>query len=398
MREDQIKFQFHKDFGILSEVTSAEIRGNFGGCRLCWAISKAGQRFPSNLALHSTDDYVVIPALGSLVQGYVLLVSKQHHESVASLEKQDASVLEQQLDEILNLVKNISSNWIVFEHGSTQPTGLKSCCVGHLHLHLLPLDLHLAADLSERLSSPLIPVDSISHIPELIGGQSCNYLFVRDVDGKQYLVKPQIYPSQYVRQVIAANIGIPQLWDWREHPRQELVISTINAFKDAGIAQRSIYFAHAIEGLASPEVESAITKADEVISQECANIRLVSMYELLEDVVRKEGFISERDFDHFLVETETEYLKSCDLVLADVSIHGWQYVGTLMEIAYANMMRIPIIAIVGSSEIASRRWLKAHVSEFAYDMREAAILTKQYLDLRNPPRKQSLELDASIAP
>lgn len=369
----------HQKFSILSDVTTAEIRSKFNSCRLCWAISKMGQRFPSNLALYSTEEYVVIPALGSLVPGYVLLVSKDHHESVASLEKENALALEQQLNKLLGLLKCISPNWIVFEHGSTQPQGLKSCCVEHLHLHLLPLDLHLASDLSERLSSPLIPVNSISDLYKLLGDQPCNYLFIKDSDGKQFLLKPQIYPSQYVRQVIAANIGIPHLWDWREHPQQDLVLSTINTFKDTGLTPRSIYFAHAIEGLDLAEVSREVKNVYEVLSQECANIKVISMHELLEDIFRTEGNISDSDFDQFLVETETEYLKCCDLMLADVSIPSWQYVGTIMEIAYANVFGIPVIAVVGSSEIRLRRWLKAHVSEFAYDMREAANFINKYI-------------------
>jgi diadenosine tetraphosphate (Ap4A) HIT family hydrolase len=373
------RYTAHQRFDILSEVTTTEIRGNFDSCRLCWAISKMGQRFPSNIALYSTEEYVVIPALGSLVSGYVLLVSKEHHESVASLEKEDALVLEQQLNKLLDLLKNISSNWVVFEHGSTQPTGLKSCCVEHLHLHLFPLDFHLATDLSERLSSPLIPVSSISDLPKLIGIQPCNYLFIRDVDSKQYLLKPTIYPSQYVRQVLAANIGIPHLWDWREHPQQDVVISTINIFKDAKITPRSIYFAHAIEGLDLSRVARGVKKTCQLLLHECANIKIVSMYELLEEVVRTGGCINESDFDQFLVETETEYLKCCDLILADVSIPDWQYVGTLMEIAYANILGIPVIAVIGSSKIGSRRWLKAHVSEFAHDMEGAAILINKYI-------------------
>jgi hypothetical protein len=98
------------------------------------------------------------------------------------------------------------------------------------------------------------------------------------------------------------------------------------------------------------------------------------MFELLEKRFFERGYFRELDFNRMLVECEKRYMESCDLLLADLSIIGHQYVGALMEIAHAHNIGTPVIAFVGNYPIGSRLWLKAHCNYIVNDIVEATSL------------------------
>jgi diadenosine tetraphosphate (Ap4A) HIT family hydrolase len=223
------------DLDILNEANTQEIRKFFNNCRLCWALSPYGQKYISNFILYSTNNLVIIPALGSLLPGYLLLVSKRHELAMATLDKEELFSLELQIDSILKRFIALSNNWIIFEQGSTKADGLKGCCIEHMHLHFVPLKIDLANQLSNRLSAPLEPIDSLNGLKIICNEHPCNYIFIRNPDGKKFLLRPEGYPSQFVRQLIAANLKLEQSWDWKRFPMVTNSILTINNIQKANI-------------------------------------------------------------------------------------------------------------------------------------------------------------------
>ncbi|ETR74240.1 MAG: hypothetical protein OMM_00348 [Candidatus Magnetoglobus multicellularis str. Araruama] len=188
--------------GILSQSVYDEILIDFDGCRLCWAIDKQGQREPVNQILYETDDYCLIPALGSIIPGYVLLVSKEHMNSCATLSEDVINSLESQLNQILKLlkIKFPNRNWIVFEQGSTVCSETKGCCIDHLHLHIVPVGNTIISDSVSKLASTPKRLSSISDLPILLSNQNSHYLYFRDTNDNNTVLTVE-YPSQFVRKV-----------------------------------------------------------------------------------------------------------------------------------------------------------------------------------------------------
>ncbi|WP_163995677.1 hypothetical protein [Pyxidicoccus caerfyrddinensis] len=339
------------------------------------------------MVVHSTEEHVVVPALGSIIEGYVMLVSKNHRSSVATLKAQQATQVQRELDSVLSALEKQSgsSRWVVFEHGTTLDCGLKACCVDHLHLHLLPVDMDLAADLATRLSCEARHIEALQELRQVRESGADNYIYVRNPDGKHYVLTPPAYSSQFVRQVLAERAGKGDLWNWQHHPMEADSLKTIRMFRDAGITPRAIYYAHAIEELSATEVKESIQAARATLLRHSPRTTLLSMYELLEKSL-KEIDVSEDQLNAYLVETERKFIEASDLLVVDLSRPGWQYVGSLMEIVYATEVGIPVIAVVGSSSIQGRRWLKAHVTRFAKTLDEAAELVPLLLPRHTPPR------------
>jgi ATP adenylyltransferase len=371
----------------LSDVSQNEVRNQFDGCRLCWAISEEGQRHPANTIVHSTDEHVVVPALGSIIEGYVMLVSKRHRSSVATLTPQRASEVQREIDSVLSMLEQQSSStrWVVFEHGTTLDCGLKACCVDHLHLHLLPVDMDLAADLATRLSCEARRIDALQDLRQVRESGADNYIYVRNPDGTHYVLTPPAYSSQFVRQVLAERAGKGEFWNWQNHPMENDSVKTIRMFRDAGITPRAIYYAHAIEDLSTAEVKKNIQEARASLSRHCPQATLFSMYELLEKSLH-EIDLPENRLNDYLVETERKFIEASDLLIVDLSRPNWQYVGSLMEIVYAAEAGVSVIAVVGNSSIQGRRWLKAHVTCFVKTVEEAFEVASGLLQKQAEPK------------
>lgn len=362
--------QLSEKYHILSHFVENEVGNFFDNCRLCWAISKLGQRFPSNLILYEFDEYVVIPALGSFMPGYLLFLSKKHKSSLATLSDKDISQIEKHLNNFMEKISDISSKWIIFEHGSTKRSGIRSCCIDHFHFHILPLDIDLASDISERMDTQKIALNKLCEINIKCNLDTRNYILIRNPDKQFYVLSPDAYSSQYVRQVISAYLNQADKWNWKNHARDEISINTISIFKDKHKYPRMIYYTHAIEKREKNEVHKNIERAINLLSKNELHASIFSMFKLLGSEFY-ENYLNEKDFDRLLVETEVRFLKACDFMLVDLSIEGWQYVGSLMEIAYANIIGIPVITVVGNASIRSRRWLKAHVHKIVKTYEEA---------------------------
>lgn len=366
-----------ENFGILSQTTVQEvknaIRDHIHKCRLCWALSKEGQRYPVNTILMSTNDCHLIPALGALTPGYVLLVHKEHFRSTGTLLGSEIQEIESQLNQVFDILELhfSDSKWVAFEHGTTVSYGIKACCVDHLHFHILPCEFDLVKELRTRLSCKPEQIQSLKHLPDALAGTERNYILVRTKDYGHQLFLPQVYSSQYVRQVIANQLGLNGKWDWREYPFESTSLSTLKTFRARKVAPKVIYYAHPIEGLPEEDIRNQISRTQDLLQSSLRSVRMNSMFDFLHYTIESQGVIPQDSFSSFLVETETRYLRSCDLLLVDLSKPGCQYVGALMEIVYAALNVIPIVAITGETGLEERQWLTAHVDHFAPDLEQA---------------------------
>jgi nucleoside 2-deoxyribosyltransferase/diadenosine tetraphosphate (Ap4A) HIT family hydrolase len=359
---------------ILNDITWNNIYHNFNSCRLCWSLSKLGKCYPENTVLHSSANFVTIPALGSLIPGYLLMVSRKHIRSIATLSNDELDNLEQELSELLDYLQPISTRWVIFEHGSSRSyTQSNSCCIDHFHLHLLPLEegkSHLLMEyISKDLSSKAV-VNSFKDLPNYLRVNTDSYILIKSTAGFINVFSGSNLPSQYIRRLIANIYGLGDTWNWRTETHSNNIKTTLELFKFANLMPKWAYFAHAIEDINKEEVDLKIQKFRVPFTLKCPHVQLLSMFEIIDKKVLSLIELHQ-DSDELLVNIELNFLQYSDILIADLSRIEWQYVGCLMEIVYAHKLGIPVIAIVGDSSIQNRRWLKKHVSHFAPSVESA---------------------------
>ena len=110
-------------------------------CDFCERILQPGGQRPwyDFRVLGEDEHFLVVPALGSIVPGHILLVSRRHVTSLAQLTELELMFLA----ELVNAWSSrIAESWGTpvygFEHGSAVGKSVRAC-IAHAHLQLLPL-------------------------------------------------------------------------------------------------------------------------------------------------------------------------------------------------------------------------------------------------------------------
>ena len=201
-------------------------------CRFCNIINeiRLGHK-PLSLydtVLLETTNFFVIPALGSLVPGYIMIISRRHIHSMAYLETNEMLELVSLVKHLENFIlQKIGISPILFEHGSAIGCFSKAAnSVDHAHLHITPVHIKDEADLIRNSSAIEIP-----NIRAVTSFKGEPYFLYINENNRFYLSHNTVLQSQYMRKWIAKEIGRPLEWDWRQFEFMQNIIETIELFK-----------------------------------------------------------------------------------------------------------------------------------------------------------------------
>ena len=211
-------------------------------CTLCTEINggrslhadfypeRSGSRY-----LIQERDWVVMPTIGPIVVGHILMVARRH---VSSSLNSNAAELESGSTMLNRISKKISTDFsqdvVVFEHGEAFCDQKRAgACIDHAHLHVAPVsrlfvpylqsqfDQWLVSDtlcgLREALRErPYILIGAVTHGTVLFLGRVC--------DGT--------IPSQYLRLQLAMFVGEQQRWNWRNTRSVDVFERTIESWNN----------------------------------------------------------------------------------------------------------------------------------------------------------------------
>lgn len=188
------------------------------GCCLCDAMARPVPSEVWDTPVLATDDGVVMPTKGSLVDGWVLVVPRRHVLCVGALEISETVALWRLTERVVHHVHSVYGTATVFEHGPAHASGVLGCGVDHVHLHVAPLAFGLAEQ-SARMFPSLVwrQVDNIWAEASKHHVRGQDYLWVRDERGHTRIAVPSEPTSQTFRRVIAHEVGRAADWDYRDH-------------------------------------------------------------------------------------------------------------------------------------------------------------------------------------
>jgi ATP adenylyltransferase len=206
--------------------------------------SKAKTRFAAPLGLSSescnlfdkvlfqTDEFVVIPTLGSIVPNWLLIVPRKESLSFATWSKKLLKNPSDLLDQVVTHFSVTSDRVIWFEHGPNVDGTSVGCGVDRAHLHVIidpPFTVKAFSELAmESFSGEWQKFASMAACYEgVVPGSSylslgADELFImaQNVDG---------VGSQFFRKIIAKLCGTPELWDYRRYAHLGNVEKTLAA-------------------------------------------------------------------------------------------------------------------------------------------------------------------------
>ena len=175
--------------------------------------------------LCKNDSFLVVPAMGSLVPGYLLILTRGHFTSMARLPPEMLRELTRLKDRVRDRLQNSFGPLVFFEHGMICSSNNAGNSIGHAHMHAVPFR-------GDLLGKILADHDALSirNFDDIIRQYNRNhsYVFFEDQNGNMYIIDDANVPSQYVRRLLAEDLGRPGKWDWAVCTFPEHAHATIN--------------------------------------------------------------------------------------------------------------------------------------------------------------------------
>lgn len=194
----------------------------FGGRRNTFATRYAGQL--SNRIVFTTPNFRVIPSMGQIVEGYLLVVPIRHFGTLADMADELIQELEAHRDRVREVLVATYGPCIFFEHGARSESS-GGCGIYHAHLHAVPLGKEREPITVLKDSFNYKKLESITDIAGEANGTD-SYLYYEDLHSNKYIFDVERLPSQYLRKLVAEAVGKEQ-WDWRKYGREEALLSTV---------------------------------------------------------------------------------------------------------------------------------------------------------------------------
>lgn len=162
-----------------------------------------------------TPHFLVIPDIGPLVEGHLLIVPRQHDTCFGSLVRERWLEIQQLKDHVTRLLTESYSPPLFFEHGAAR-TRRAGNSIDHAHLHCLPGQVELPA--IARAEDDWKSMASLADL-SAYAEKNIPYLYYEDCQGRKFSCalenESRHLPSQYLRRVFGEALASPY-WDWKE--------------------------------------------------------------------------------------------------------------------------------------------------------------------------------------
>ena len=178
-----------------------------------------------NTVIYETENFRVIPTIGALVDGYVLIVTKEHINSLSQLNNK-------QKEEYKNLVIKVSKTFekiygkkpILFEHGTPEITNSMSAnSVIHAHSHIVNFEFENEKEIINKYN--FVPIESFDDVINE------NYIYYQNNNGEKFVSYQFDSVSQLMRILIANEVNKENQYNWREFDFKENIVSMLDKMK-----------------------------------------------------------------------------------------------------------------------------------------------------------------------
>jgi ATP adenylyltransferase len=202
-----------------------------GVCELCTELRSPISAKAWNQPLFESPNFVALPSLGSLIEGWVLLVPKHHFISLGEVSGAMLSEMNKFKEFLCSVLNECYGTVSVFEHGPSAARRTVGCGVDHAHLHLVPLRFDLCTGVSSFLPSGVTWTNAGIEKCQEAYSQGLDYLYLEQPIGFGRIATHNEFGSQLFRQAIAAQIGIQDEYNWRKYRQMPTVMATIQRLK-----------------------------------------------------------------------------------------------------------------------------------------------------------------------
>ncbi len=179
-----------------------------------------------NTVLHETENFIVIPSLGSFVIGYVLVIPKNKILSYSELDVSYYSELSNLSRYLVSHIEKHCGRVVCFEHGPSVPESTLGCGIDYAHLHVVPTDCPVKLTLEKKFS--FVKFEIQSNWKQF---ENKDYLYLNENDQDYFAdISGENIVSGLIRKTIAEFENHHHRHDWRQHRFEDNIKKTIELF------------------------------------------------------------------------------------------------------------------------------------------------------------------------
>jgi ATP adenylyltransferase len=186
------------------------------------------ESFPTRF-LFKDDDFIVLPMIGQMVEGYLLIIPVDHYMSYSHLQPRLYCKLQRLKSEVSKILELTYGAPIFFEHGPMSESTRAGSCCDHAHIHAVPMNV----DVSDEFVKSGFDLQIIQSLSDLKSQYERKqpYLYYENQEGRAIVMDAPSVPSQFIRQLIAKKLNWGDKWNWMLHLNVEFLISTVHNLK-----------------------------------------------------------------------------------------------------------------------------------------------------------------------
>ena len=179
-----------------------------------------------NTVICETKNFRVIPSVGSLLDGYVLIVTKNHINSLSELTDEQKVEYENLVSEILQIFQKVYGRTpILFEHGTPNiQNSMSATSIIHAHSHIVNFKFKNESEILEKYN--FISIQNFKDVKRE------NYIYYVSDNETKYVSYNFDSISQLMRILIANEIDKGEQYNWRKFDFKENIVTMLNKFKD----------------------------------------------------------------------------------------------------------------------------------------------------------------------
>ena len=180
-----------------------------------------------NTIIEEIDNFIVLPTIGALVDGYLMIVSKKHINSMSELKENEKIEYEILIEKYRKKFKNIYNKYpIIFEHGSPiNDSNMKASSVIHAHTHIVNHEFINEESIVKNLNFKKL--ENLNYL-----SKEQNYIMYINPENICYVSYNFEPVSQMMRKIIAKDLGDENKFDWKKEIFIENINSTIKKFTE----------------------------------------------------------------------------------------------------------------------------------------------------------------------
>ncbi|NIF21360.1 HIT domain-containing protein [Candidatus Pantoea multigeneris] len=174
-----------------------------------------------------TNDFLIVPSVGPLNNSHVMLITKHHVNSFASIDRgirDEARKTLRKLNEFM--FKKTGRPLIFFESGAGKNIDHSGGCIFHAHIHCVYHSPEFENSLKKEINFTKI------EDPRLNFDTRNGYVWYMNNNYNEFICNNPLLPSQFLRYLYSNSNSIQGNWNWRRDNNISGIMKVIENYEN----------------------------------------------------------------------------------------------------------------------------------------------------------------------